>query len=348
MSNMAQDVIWPRDGNILVRVVFLYVGQGDSTIVLAADGASYRTLLVDINIDAERGGIDVPRLMKDLLGDVQLAAFVNTHPHSDHLHGVVELSDAVGIAEVWHSGHVPGKAHADAYANLQEVIATVKKAGGKEVRLEGSRTSQVLGNAECHILAPASYVVDDIEGETAEARYRRIHEQCAVLKVGKDPTWCMLAGDADRDAWEKHITDYHRERLPSRVLGAAHHGSRTFFRYTEEDDPYLDALKAIAPDYVVLSAPKREESPHEHPHADAIGYYEAQVGAGNVLHGGPERYSYICDIYRDGSYGGVVDDKAKLAKAYPAGEGNDDGDEIIGAPAIVSGTRVDDRPQGDA
>lgn len=348
MSNVAQDVIWPRDANILVRVVFLYVGQGDSSIVLAADGASYRTLLVDVNIDAERGGIDVPRLMKDLLGDAQLAAFVNTHPHSDHLRGLIELSDTLSIAEVWHSGHVPGKAHADAYADLQKVIATVKRRGGKEVRLEGSRSSEVLGDAECHVLAPAEYVVDDIEGETAEARYRRIHEQCAVLKFGKGSTWFMLAGDADRDAWEKHITDYHRDRLPSCVLGAAHHGSRTFFRYTEEDGPYLDALKAIAPDYVVLSAPKREESPHGHPHQDAVRYYEAQVGSDNVLHGGPNRYSYICDIYRDGSYGGVIDDKGRLAETYPAGEDDGGDDEIIGAPAIVSGTRVDDRPQGDA
>ena len=35
-NNPAKDVLWPSDPNILVRVVFLYVGQGSSTLILAA------------------------------------------------------------------------------------------------------------------------------------------------------------------------------------------------------------------------------------------------------------------------------------------------------------------------
>ena len=38
MSNVAREVIWPDRSDILVRVVFLYVGQGDCTLVLAKDG----------------------------------------------------------------------------------------------------------------------------------------------------------------------------------------------------------------------------------------------------------------------------------------------------------------------
>ena len=41
MANVAKDLLWPKDKNIILRVVFLYVGQGDSTIVLAANGATY-------------------------------------------------------------------------------------------------------------------------------------------------------------------------------------------------------------------------------------------------------------------------------------------------------------------
>ena len=52
----------------------------------------FKVLLVDINMGRKNGGIDVPRLVKDLLGEQSLTAFVNTHPHDDHVCGVDTLS----------------------------------------------------------------------------------------------------------------------------------------------------------------------------------------------------------------------------------------------------------------
>jgi len=348
MANIAREVIWPPDADIVVRVVFLHVGQGESAIVLISDSGTYRALLIDINLDGERGGIDVPRLMSALLEDEdgRLGAFVNTHPHGDHLSGILELSDAVRIDEVWHSGHKPGRKHSDHYGNLQEVIGRVRDAGGSEVKLKGSRTPTVIGEAECYVLAPAEYVVDDIEGESDDDRERRVHEQCAVLKFGIGSKWIMVTGDAERDAWEKHITEYHRERLQAVVLDAPHHGSRTFFHYDETDEPYLDALKAISPTYVVISAPRSDESEWGHPHDDAVERYVEVVGSNdNVLHTGEKRHSFICDIYRDGQYA-VQSDGGDLVHEYGI-EGEDDGEKEHGrtTPAVV-GTRVDERPMG--
>ncbi len=357
MSNIARDVIWPTGTNVRIRVVFLYVGQGDSTVVLVKDGKTYKTLLVDTNLDEANGGIDVPRLMKDLLEDegVKLGVFVNTHPHNDHLRGVVDLSDKVDIREVWHSGHKPGKKHDDAYQDLQKVIKKVKKKHGDaaETQLQSSRSSTKIGEAEYYILAPAEYVTEDIEEETADDRYRRIHEQCAVLKFGKDDSWVLLAGDADRDAWEKHITDYHKKRLPAQVLGAAHHGSRTFFRYDKKDDPYKDALNAINPDYVVLSAPTSKESPHDHPHDDAVELYEDKVGEDNVLHTGDPRQSFICDVFTDGTI--AIETDTKLVDEYALGKTKDQEDEktknegakAAAAATVITGTRIDRRPMGN-
>jgi competence protein ComEC len=358
MPNVARDVIWPKDANILVRVVFLYVGQGDSTIVLVKNGNGYKTLLVDINRDEENGGIDVPKLMKDLFDkeSKKLGVFVNSHPHNDHLRDVIALSDAIDIQEVWHSGHKPGRKDEGAYNDLQTVIKKVKKKHGDaaETELSGSRSATDFGDAQYYVLAPAEHVKEDIADGDAEERYRRIHEHCAVLKFGKDETWIMLAGDADRNAWEKHITDYHRKLLPSKVMNGPHHGSRTFFRYDEEDDPYLDALQTIGPEYVILSAPTPEESSHEHPHDDAVELYEGEVGADNVLHTGENRECFICDIFSDGEVEVTVD--TKLVDAYGLG-GDDDGDDkqkggstanvaARTGPAIITGTQIDRRPMG--
>ena len=184
MSNIARDVIWPTDPKIVLRAVLLHVGQGSSTVVLAKEGATYKTLLVDINQDEKGEGIDVPKLMTDLLDGGDLDVFINSHPHNDHLCGIKQLADAVTIREVWHSNHKPGKEDQGAYDDLQNVIKKVTKAYGAETEthLFGSNTSQALGEAECHILAPAKHICEEIGNEKEEDRRKRIHEQCAVLK----------------------------------------------------------------------------------------------------------------------------------------------------------------------
>lgn len=351
-TNTARDIIWPTDTDILLRAVFLYVGQGSSIVLLVADGDTYRTLLVDINLDEANGGMDVPRLIEDLVGEDGLDAFVNTHPHDDHLCGITALSNKVDIGEVWHSGHVPGKKYGACYDDLKQVIEKVKAAGGKEMKLLGSREPVAIGEAEYYVLAPAEYVDDEINDAKADERYQRIHEHCAVLKFGSGDSWILITGDADRDAFEKHIAAYHKDRLGAVILDAAHHGSRTFFRYKEEDEPYEDALGYIAPEYVIISAPTSEESPHDHPHDDAVELYKKKVDEDNILHTGQERYSFICDIYRDGDYGGVEDDKGRLADEYTLEKDNeeDTGEDGAGsalvAPAYRPGSRVDQRPMG--
>lgn len=356
MTNIARELLWPTDPELLLRCVCLYVGQGSSTLILASDGnGSYKTMLIDINLDQERGGINVPTLLSDLLEDVDgcLDCFVNTHPHDDHLNGITELNEMLSIGEIWHSGHKPGREHEEAYKALMQVIEAVRADGRQEVELRGSREPGNFGDVSYYVLAPADYVKDDIEDETPEARYRRIHEQCAVLRFGIDDTWLLITGDADRDAWEKHITNYHgkkgENRIASAVMTAPHHGSRTFFRYKEEDDPYEDAIELIAPEYVIISAPTQEESPHGHPHTDAVELYAEHVKAKNILHTGEQRYCFVCDIYGDDEYA-IWPDKGRLVEAYPIDDG-DDGDDDSGdgqkeskAYPVVS--VVDRRPMG--
>lgn len=311
-GNKARDLLWPADTRILVRFVFLNVGQGASTLVLVRNGDTWKVLLVDVNLDRENEGIDVPALVSDLLNGDDLEVFVNTHPHSDHLRGITELSDKVAINEVWHSGHKPGKKHDEAYRGLCTVIEKVKKNGGSEVKLLGSREEKAIFDARYYVLAPAEYICDDIEDEDPEARARRIHEQCAVLRFGTGERWGLLPGDADRAAFEKRITEYHKERLPSVVLAASHHGSRSFFKDEEDDEPYQDGLDAIDPDYVVISAPRQSESKHDHPHDDAVELYKSKAGRENVFHTGAERNSYIFDLLDDGSHSEMASDGGEL------------------------------------
>lgn len=325
MTTTAHTILWPSDSRVAVRVCFLYVGQGSSVLLLVRDASLYRVLLADSNLDEGRGGINVPVLLKDLAPS--LYAFINTHPHDDHLRGVKEIGESVDVERVWHSGHDPGRKDGNYYSDLKDLIAAVKKKHGETaiVELNGSRSSTALLDATVHVLAPAKHVCDDVNDEDPEARYRRIHENCAVFKVGVPPSWALITGDADLVAFREHITNYHKERLPSFLLDASHHGSRSFFKQSKEDEPYLDALKAIAPEYVAISAPTSDDSPFDHPHEDALALYGDQVGEANIFHTGAERETFFFDIYEDGTHSGAQTDGGELAEVYGLSSRNDDG-----------------------
>lgn len=331
-SNVARDVLIPTDTRVAVRVVFLYVGQGSSILVLFRKDGKYRSVLVDTNLDKGANGIDVPKLVKDLLGEDSLYAFVNTHPHDDHLCGIKELDEAVTISQVWHSNHKPSKKHGSRYDDLLAIIDRLD--ASNVVVLNGSNESEKHGDAEFHFLAPAEHVNDDVNEAQADERYARIHENCAVMKVGCSGKYVLITGDADLVGFREHITDYHKDHLGAYVLDASHHGSRSFFKEKEGDAPYLDHIEAIDPEFVIISAPKQDESRHDHPHDDALELYENYA---TVLHMGPKRESFICDIFDDGTANDPKSDGGKLSKEY--GFPDDKGDGGGGGSGGSSGGR---------
>lgn len=344
MANVAKKICIPSEKGIL-RVIFLFVGQGDATLLVIPDGDNYRFALVDCNRHPEANGIDLTKLLKDLC-DNPLDLFINTHPHKDHLLGVKDIHEKVKIAKVWHSGHEPKGKHKDAYKELQDVTKDI----GDEnvVELRGTRDTASLWDITYNCLAPADHVKDDIEDEDADTHYKRIHEHCAVLRLiyGTEPKRILMTGDADYVAWTDHITDYHSERLEADVLSAAHHGSRTFFMENEGDDPYEDHIKKIAPDHLAISAPSRSESKFDHPHKDAIDIYEKHVDKDSIINLGDNKECVIVDIDSAGSID-VYPDK-ELVEAYGLKEdGGDGGESKKAAPIIARSTKIDNKPMGD-
>ncbi|MGB3589248.1 MAG: hypothetical protein WBA23_22075 [Tunicatimonas sp.] len=360
MANKAQEIIIPEQG--VFRIVFLYVGQGDSAILVIPDGSDFRYVLLDNNIDKSAGGIDTVKLLNDLL-DSKKIVFMNTHPHKDHTEGIEEIHNKVGVEEVWHSGHVPGKNHDDAYQEMKRVI---KKIGSdneykffgtndlNKVRQSDGETQVIkkLGDIDFQVLSPAEYLCDEISEQDGDKRYRRIHEHCAVIKFtyGNPAKSVLMTGDADRVAWEDHILEYHKDSVSAEVLSAVHHGSRTFFKLpNNDDDVYETHIETIAPNELIVSAPTQKESGHDHPHDDAMKLYKKHVDEDNIFHLGEKRESMIVDIYSDGNYD-IYSDDDELATEY--GFGNEPDDNSEGgkrvAPAIIgAGTStLDNKPMG--
>lgn len=363
MATVAERVIKPTKAGVF-RLVFLYTGQGESTLLVIPTGSGksdYMYVLLDSDLDKEPKEINLIDMFKDLFKtEGRLKLFVNTHPHNDHIGGIREVYDEIGFEEVWHSNHKPGGDHKKKYEDLEYVIKKVGKAN--EYHLKGTndlnkiRTSddeevtKKLGNIDFQVLSPAEYLCDDINEENADTRDKRIHEQCGVIKFtyGKDAKSVMITGDSDKKAWQEHITDYHKDALPAIVLSASHHGSRTFFKDDKDDkDVYEEHIKKINPTYLIVSAPKQEDSPHGHPHDDAMDLYRKHVEEDGIFHLGETPYSVIVDIDDAGTIS--VNTDTELIEAY----GNDDKDdddsgkknETKSAPYITPRTtRIDDKP----
>jgi beta-lactamase superfamily II metal-dependent hydrolase len=365
--NIAEKIIKPTKAGIF-RTVFLYTGQGESTLLVIPTGPNiddYKYVLVDSDLDKEPNEINLVTLFSDLFKTKgALEVFINTHPHDDHVGGIKEIYDEIGLTEVWHSNHKPGKKHADRYEDFKYVLGKVGKSN--EFHLKGTnednkvRTAdddeviKKLGLVDFVVLSPSEYLCEDIEEGDADERYNRIHEQCGVIKFtyGTEPKSILITGDSDKKAWKDHITNYHKDKLPSNVLSASHHGSRTFFKTNEEDEDVFEGhIKAIKPTYLIISAPPQKDSPYDHPHDDAMTLYKKHVDEDNILHLGKNIESVIVDIDEDGNISVITDKELIEEYGKTDDENNNDNskkdDEIKKASLIgARTTRIDEKPMG--
>ena len=358
----AERVLKPTDATIF-RTAFLYVGQGDATLHVIPNGdGGFLYALTDINRDSKCGGLDVVKLLEDLLpkvgGKPTLDVFINTHPHNDHICGLDELRKRIAVRQVWHTGFEPSDKHEGAYKHLTELIEGVLKTHGDDAIFEyqGTRAERELGEVMVNIVSPAKHVKDEIDELSGEERDCRIHEYCGVLRFGygSSSKHVLMTGDSDKCAWKEHILgedEYHADRVRAAVLNASHHGSRTFFKNSEEDeDPYTKSMEIITPTWVIISSPQQNDSPHGHPHDDAIALYKKHIKGGkdeNVKVLGDRPECLIYDIYSNGDHV-LESDNGELVEAYPLDSDDDDrGSRAAKAfgPAII--TRVDDsKPMG--
>lgn len=352
MSNIAKKIIIPDQPGIF-RTIFLYVGQGEATLMVIPDGSNYKYLLIDCNIDKRTGEIDLVKLFNDLMDD-KIDIFANTHPHKDHLEGIKEVYDSVSFKEIWHSGHEPKGKHKDFFTEFKNIMDEFDEndvhrllASNESDKLDGNVYN--LGDITFQVLSPAEYVCDDIEGEDADTHYRRIHEQCAVIKFtyGKEPKSILVTGDSDLCAWKNHITDYHNYNLEAIVLSASHHGSRTFFKNNEDDnEEYTKHIELIKPQYIIVSAPIQEESEHGHPHDDAMDIYEKFVEKHNLLHLGKNKECVIVDIHSDGNIELRTDKDLVEEYGFKDENGNGDKSHVKKSIIGVQTTKLDDKPMG--
>ena len=224
-----------------LRVYFLDVGQGDSSLILFHDKA----VLIDAG-EIDQGS----RVVADLrsLGVHRIDLLVASHPHSDHIGGMQDVLAAFPVGEVLDSG-MPSTS-----ALYEHFLETVDMKNIPYIVADGGRTVDLDPALQVLVLSPPK----DRIGED-------LNTNSIVLRMSYGNVSFLFTGDAGNAAESPLMkTGY---PLQSTVLKVAHHGS--------SDASSREFIARVRPEVAVISVGK--DNPYGHPHQETLDTLAALV-----------------------------------------------------------------------
>jgi len=217
-----------KENDFSLRIDFLSVGQGESTLITFADK---RRMLIDGGGALHESGWDIGRqlLLPTLrkMGVKRIDYLVLTHAHPDHLQGVKAVAESLPVGEFWESGLNAG----EDYRRLQEILAQ----RGTPVKIMNSNTPSIeISGTQVKCLYPLQ------RGMSADD----MNETSLVIRFDANRFSALFTGDIGFEAEARLLGN--RGNLRSTLLKIPHHGSR----YSTGPD-FLDA---VAPQIATISA----------------------------------------------------------------------------------------------
>jgi competence protein ComEC len=215
-----------------LQVHFIDVGQGDSILILAPDG---KAMLIDGG-EADSG---VVQYLKNK-GINRLDLVVATHPHADHIGGLIQVLKTIPVAKVVTNGQ---PTTTKTYENFLDAVAAAKAEYAEVKRGDSLR----LGDLVFAVLNPTGTNGDDL------------NDNSVVLRLVYGKVSFLFTGDAQVQA-EASMSVSSFSPVQATILKVGHHGSRT-----ASSQAFLDLVK---PEIAIYSASKG--NPYGHPHAETI------------------------------------------------------------------------------
>ncbi|NLY51467.1 MAG: MBL fold metallo-hydrolase [Firmicutes bacterium] len=243
---------WAQGQELTIH--FLDVGQGDSILIQTPAGAN---ILVDAGDTRAGNQVVVPYLQR--LGVKSLDMVVITHPHFDHIGGLIPVLEKFTVGRVLADGQIHTSR---TYENL--LILIDQKGIPFRLARAGDKL-EIPGLDEVLVLNPQ------------EPFLKGLNNNSVVLAVTYGETSVLLTGDIEAEA-ERRILE---GNIPARanILKVAHHGSRT------SSTP--EFLEAVQPDTAVISAGADNNYGHPHPETlvnlKAVGSQVFQTSAAGTI-----------------------------------------------------------------
>lgn len=231
-----------ESGADLLTVTFIDVGQGDSILIETPSG---KTMLVD---GGERGAGDkVVRALREK-GIERVNVMVSTHPHADHIGGLIKVLEKLPVDSVYDSAKPHSSKTYEDYLTLiyeKDIPFHIARAGD-EIPIDDSVKIMVL------------WPPDTDAGNPFHIEKLSVNDASVVLCVEFGNSALLLAGDVEAIVENELIRG---GSLPNaQVLKIAHHGS-----ITSSTDDFLNEVKPkIA--VICVGAGNR----YGHPHKEVI------------------------------------------------------------------------------
>ncbi len=228
-------VLTPR-----LHLTFFDVGQGDAALVTTPGGKHF---LIDTgprstNFSSARRSI-IPYL--EARGINRLDAVFLTHPHADHIGGVVDLLQSVAVDTLYDSGY-----EYDSSLYRQYLAA----ANAREVPIVHLRAGTILKTDP----ALRIFVYGPHRGPPGSDP----NQHSLVVELIYGNTEMLFMGDAGHRQ-EKRVLSHYGDLLNTDLLKAGHHGSRS-----SSSSPFIDIA---TPDISVISLAWHNRFRHPHPAA---------------------------------------------------------------------------------
>jgi competence protein ComEC len=262
---------WVRErfGRGDLRMTVLDVGQGSSALLelpggvcILVDGGGFYDNRFDVG-----ARVVAPFLWQKKIATVDI--LVLSHPHPDHLNGLVFIADHFNVQEIWMTGEA---ARTRPYQALMDIISD------KGIQVNGPEALArplTIHGVRIETLYPP---IDFLKRKSREG-WRTGNNNSMVLKVSLKDVSFLLPGDTEVEA-ERELADAACEHLKSNVLVVPHHGSRT--------SSTMMFLKCVQPDVGVVSSGWKNI--FRFPHKQVLDRYRA-IG---------------CDLYRTDLQGAVT------------------------------------------
>lgn len=219
-----------------LEVHFIDVGQGDSILIRTPEE---KVILIDAGVRSA-GQVVVDYLAA--AGITSIDIIVGTHPHADHIGGLIQVMEELPVGKVIDSGKVHNTlTYQDYLAVIEEKkIPFFEGRAGQEIELDS--------HVNIKILHPGS----DLDSYC-------LNNASIVIKLLYGTVGFLFTGDAEKEA-EKEILERDYDLSLVNILKVGHHGSRT-----STSPSFLDAL---SPEAAVIFA--GQDNPYGHPHSEVI------------------------------------------------------------------------------
>jgi competence protein ComEC len=211
-----------------LRTTFIDVGQGSSTLIDFPGGT--RILLDGGGFHDERFDVGkhvlAPFLWHEKIGRIDIV--VLSHPHPDHLNGLLFILEHFKVREVWSNGD---EEDSDAYRKFRRIIDEKKithRIMKRDIR------DETIGGARVRVIHP---------GGEGERDFLDTNDQSIVLKITYGDVSLLLPGDISETV--ESLLIGRQTDLKSRILLAPHHGS-----FHSSSLPFI---RNVYPDTVIFS-----------------------------------------------------------------------------------------------